>query len=531
MIRVRDKENKYKENKYKENKYKSLVCCWCIWIISVFMVSTSNVHAAEIMRIINDENSPNIVFFGDSITYGVVSIGRDNVFSPDQSYTVTFANRTNTNVYNYAFPGATMCTGTDMRYITEPAYSLQGQISAAESDGTLAIADYIYVYFGANDFMLSFDISNENPDDLGYFTNAFGYNIKALKEINSNAKIIVLIPHYSFQEYNDIVEKNDIGYTLQDYRDFLTETCAVMELEYLDMSKCGLNADNETTFSMTNKIHLTAYGYEYVGIYLADYWLDNYSQEKSYFKIEDDKYCLYKNGERSYETGIVHVNKADWYCVDGVIQTCRVLGNTNKVQTIGSKDYYVIDGRVQTYTSGLIIFRELEYQNSPFRAVINGQIVYDYNGLLSGGEHIWVIKDGEWDINYQGIYQVSVINYYAVNGKIDKTYKGIRNDNGTFYYVSNARVRVDYSGLVYNSGVFWYCKDGIIDCNYSGSYIFNGVNYFIVNGKVDSYTGLREDKNTHIWYYVYNGRIPVTFVGKVWFNNKYWDIENGVVVF
>ena len=217
-----------------------------------------------------------VAFFGDSTVAGFISDSGSPILTPSASYPTLFGNIEKCKVYNYAVGGATMSNKS--HYADTNGTFFSEQITNAENDIGLANINYAFIDFGINDHGQNVNIGTckivtDNYLNEGRFLDAFYMGVKRLLAGNPKMRIICIVPHYSTREINDIkTDVNDIGLTLESYRNAIINYCGILNLPVVDFRKCGINALNAAIYHNGDPWHLTKLGYELQAHYLACNW-------------------------------------------------------------------------------------------------------------------------------------------------------------------------------------------------------------------------------------------------------------------
>ena len=90
----------------------------------------------------------------------------------------------------------------------------------------------------------------------------------------------------------------------------------------------------------------------------------------------------------------------------------------------------------------------------------NGEIDWDFTGVVRNVNGWWYVKDGKVDFNCNSVEQNQNGWWYIRGGKVDFSYTGIgQNANGR-WYIKDGKVQFDYSGTVKISGKSYTVKGG-----------------------------------------------------------------------
>ncbi len=433
-----------------------------IIITFIYLISTININASTDES--SDENSrdiPTVLFFGDSCTAGFVSDSGKPILTPDASYPSIFEKNANVKVYNYAVGGATMSSRP--KYIALGTTFSQ-QIDIANKENTLSNANYIFINFGINDHLLDIPIESTNSRyelNEEYYLDAFNLGLNKIRNM-SQAKIIVIIPHYSTRELNNLPNKfNTLGLSLNDYREALISRCKEIGIDIIDFRECGLNLNNSLFYYNGDPAHLTTYGYQLQGEYLSRIWDMKYANTDILLHKKNNLWYCYKknagNEERVYIDGIINNNGDSWYVKNGCLQN----NFTGFIQDKGEY-LYALNGKVLKNYTGLI-----RSNNTTWQIIINGRLSKDYTGLIPNAGYQWYCENGKLNCSYSGIYGNGNAKWFIVNGKLDPNYIGVRYDINLHKccYVYKGVVRTDLTGFIKHNNKFWYCENGFIKVN------------------------------------------------------------------
>lgn len=437
-------------------------------LCAVFMINLNTPVYAE-------QQQSTVIFFGDSCTAGFVSDSGSPVLKKECSYAAVFGQNTGEKVYNYAVGGATMSNVPRNDNLSGNGLTFSQQIDNAAKDNILSTADYIFVNFGMNDHMVT---NTELQSDMGdgyddnYYLDSFIMGCNEIKQY-TDAQIIVILPHYTTREHAGLsTQYNALGYSLDIYRETLADYCNDSNIDIVDFRKCGINKDNYILYHNGDILHLTAAGYQLQGEYLANIWKTGYKKSQMYMKLQDNQWICYEyDGQKTDKTGIVWASGNSWYVVDGVLQK----GYYGFVKE--DTDYiYVCDGKATKNFTGLVETQAPDDDKVLWRAVINGRLAADYNGIVPNAGTNWYVENGVLNTDFTGEWKIGIGINYIVGGKLDSDFIGMRRNPVTdqFCYVYKGVVRTDYTGLVKNLDTSWYVEKG---------YLNNTVNTIELNGR------------------------------------------------
>lgn len=136
--------------------------------------------------------------FGDSISDNSVSNYENK---PTFWVEMLKSNLKMTNVYNYAESGSTL--GYSVSREKNYHYDFYGTYKVQKAQNDLKKSDYVFIFFGANDFCVKENIGNKDDiNDTNYkntesFKGAYYYLIQKIYEANPNIEIVCLSCSYS----------------------------------------------------------------------------------------------------------------------------------------------------------------------------------------------------------------------------------------------------------------------------------------------------------------------------------------------
>jgi hypothetical protein len=217
-----------------------------------------------------------------------------------------------------------------------------------------------------------------------------------------------------------------------------------------------------------------------------------YNASNTTLKKINNKWLLYKDGERGYETTLVKFCGKWFYVKKGVWNS-----NVNLLFKYKGKWFYISNGKWNKNINGL------KYANG----------IYVY------------VKNGKWDKSKTGFVSKGGSKCYVKNGvMVEKTQ--FLNYNGKTYYLKDG-VRSTYTGIMRHNGKWYYLKNGIWSKEKAivrykpqkvkirdGLYIYS---YYLADYKGEL-------------FYVNNGYAQLSFSGKVTVDGKTYKIKNGIVV-
>ena len=212
---------------------------------------------------LNENNSNNewfgkkAIFLGDSITDGM---NTDKIYHEYLKDDVGFS-----ECINYGQNGSTI------------AKNFRGMV---ERYNTMSDGDIVFVFGGTNDFgsntpmgnfySISDDGTKTLSTDITTFKGALNVIIEGLQKKYNGKQIIFLTPihrNYIANQFNDL-QKNSVGYYLDDYVMSIKEACSIHSVEYIDLFTCsGLNPrvrENATLYfhKGTDELHPNANGHK-----------------------------------------------------------------------------------------------------------------------------------------------------------------------------------------------------------------------------------------------------------------------------
>ena len=186
---------------------------------------------------VNENNNNNewlgkkAIFLGDSLTDGV---NTEKVYHQYLLENVGFS-----ECINYGQNGSTI------------AKNFRGMV---ERYNSMSDGDIVFVFGGTNDFgsntpmgnfySVSEDGTRTLSTDITTFKGALNVIIEGLQKKYNGKQIIFLTPihrNYIANQFNDL-QKNSVGYYLDDYVMSIKEACSIHSVEYIDLFTCsGLN--------------------------------------------------------------------------------------------------------------------------------------------------------------------------------------------------------------------------------------------------------------------------------------------------
>ena len=197
------------------------------------------------------------IFMGDSITAGM---NTDKIYHEYLKDDVGFS-----ECINYGQNGSTI------------AKNFRGMV---ERYNTMSDGDIVFVFGGTNDFgsntamgnfySVSEDGTKTLSTDITTFKGALNVIIEGLQKKYNGKQIIFLTPihrNYIANQFNDL-QKNSVGYYLDDYVMSIKEACSIHSVEYIDLFTCsGLNprvSENATLYfhKGSDELHPNANGHK-----------------------------------------------------------------------------------------------------------------------------------------------------------------------------------------------------------------------------------------------------------------------------
>ena len=188
-------------------------------------------------------NNTNILFIGDSITYG--SPYKKSTNKEIFSYPYRLEQLTGANVYNLGIPGASFGLRDGQPWlISDVVEKVQTGINTSKTlhktNKKFENFDVVVIAAGTNDYIYSMKLGNIDSDNPKEFNGALNYTFKCIQEANKKRankgkkaiEVVVLDLFYSnrvsdfSKEINRFTTKNKAGYTLKDYQDNIDKIVA-----------------------------------------------------------------------------------------------------------------------------------------------------------------------------------------------------------------------------------------------------------------------------------------------------------------
>lgn len=204
----------------------------------------------------------NIVWFGDSLTYG--DSGLDNPARVATPVPVRFAEITGAVCTNAAKNGAHAAS------YSSDGNNLKNQLETTD----ITKADYVILEFGTNDFNVGTSIGDVDSDDWNYLCGAFNNAINYIYSINKNAVVIVLGLYPSHRFF--FGSYNTRRANIFDIDEGIRAVCRHRHVRYIDMlHDLGFNDDIIETIT-TDGTHFTQLGYNIIADVIARNFGGNY---------------------------------------------------------------------------------------------------------------------------------------------------------------------------------------------------------------------------------------------------------------
>ena len=252
----------------------------------------------------------------------------------------------------------------------------------------------------------------------------------------------------------------------------------------------------------------------------------------------------------------------------------------NEIEVDYTRYYYVVDGIVDEDYEGLVLYNEeyryfnegeLSYdevvtyfpESGLYYYVCDSRLDFSYNGLAEGrddnGEwHTYVVVNGIVDTNINGLYLVEKYDsyyecgnnwLYVNNGIVNYDYTGLHYHYGTWYFIYDGRWAQDQCTVTKYAGVLYCIDNGLIDWNFTGINYYSesweentptyveAKPYVFINGSVVNKTGLvyideePDDNEEGYWIYANKGIFDEDYKGLVYYDNKWYYVEDGWVDF
>lgn len=189
-----------------------------------------------------------VVVFGDSIAEGVTSTGEDTITS-GTSFLRHFCNHVNVGSYTSRAYSGSCITGTDVTdSISNRVLSFNGA------------ADFIFIAGGVNDFSNDKTLGEFGEESTSTFYGSLIKMCKYLQNNYSDSQVIFITPIPLLR----IITKNNIGLTMDDYRNAIYEVATYYGFNVVNGMNVGMPTeyDDWGVTMVADRLHPTAKGHE-----------------------------------------------------------------------------------------------------------------------------------------------------------------------------------------------------------------------------------------------------------------------------
>jgi ribosomal protein L32 len=169
-------------------------------------------------------------------------------------------------------------------------------------------------------------------------------------------------------------------------------------------------------------------------------------------KDEDGVWRYYEDDKLVEKDQIVEFEGGKFWVIKGVLAS----GANGLTICPDGKGYFLSQGQIQTITG------EAEYQGDWF-----------------------LIRNGELDVNGNGLYKYDGAKFAFAAGKLRKDINGLWQNpqDGKWYFLANGQVQ-DKTGVALYDGAAFLLKNGQLDTAYEGEYEYDGATFIVINGQL-----------------------------------------------
>ncbi len=136
-------------------------------------------------------------------------------------------------------------------------------------------------------------------------------------------------------------------------------------------------------------------------------------------------------------------------------------------------------------------------------------------------------------VDYYGFAEYEGGLFIVYQGDVVTSLNGLVQDPNhpeTWYFCSNGQAQLQYTGLAEYGGEWFYVDKGVCDVNRVGAVEYNGGTFIVAAGRwIQEYTGLIQDPNTGIWYFVVGGQVQTGYTGLAQYDGAWFYLINGVL--
>lgn len=200
----------------------------------------------------------------------------------------------------YSFSGAQISGNRTVKTV-----DLTNNVTNIIEDNEFKNADYLLIALGVNDL-------NYSDNNLGYVQQRLQSNICRLKQVNSDLKIMGIVPFDSY------LEKKASKYTLRELQNALIETFNSFGIPVINWQQSSFSYSQ---YSLNDGVHPTQDVYQQMGYMIANFIVHSRSMMPN---VNDKNNTLFlSNGWQTNELGDKQYAQnnmllVDWQLIDGV---------------------------------------------------------------------------------------------------------------------------------------------------------------------------------------------------------------------
>ena len=349
--------------------------------------------------------------------------------------------------------------------------------------------------------------AREIPMPTGNFIVDYSISGEGVKVINTDNKVVY--------ENGDVLYGDVEAFW---YHDYFTVNLEGRVYLYDREGNLVLGKDAVYTAIGNDEIegYYPAHGNDYYGAF--DYYNEALANGICVVKVVTNdvvKYGAISLGDTSLN-GLIQAEDGTWYYyIDGEI----AYDYTGLVQHYDAW-FYVENGVLNWNYTGLTLF------NGVWFYVQNGQLNWGYTGLVEHFGAWFYVEGGVLNWNYTGLVQHYDAWFYVENGQLNWGYTGLVQHYGAWFYVQNGQLNWGYTGLVQHYDAWFYVEGGQLNWNYTGLVNYNGIWFYVENGQLNwGYTGLVQYAGA--WFYVQNGQLNWAYTGLVQYYDAWFYVNGG----
>ena len=151
-------------------------------------------------------------------------------------------------------------------------------------------------------------------------------------------------------------------------------------------------------------------------------------------------------------------------------------------------------------------------------------------GIVNSGDVFKYYEDGKWIADAHKYVEYDGATFLVANGVVATNINGIAQDPlnlQDWYFLSGGQVQEQHTGLAEYDGQWFYIEEGKLDTTMSKCVEYDGESFMFAAGRLLGETsGLVQDPNDGVWYYLAGGRVLAEFSGLAYYDGEWFYVSN-----